>query len=31
LYGEAQLLALARAYQDATGFHLLHPKLELGN
>jgi Asp-tRNA(Asn)/Glu-tRNA(Gln) amidotransferase A subunit family amidase len=27
LYGEAKLLALARAYQDATGFHLLHPKL----
>lgn len=27
LYGEAKLLALARAYQEATGFHLLHPKL----
>jgi Asp-tRNA(Asn)/Glu-tRNA(Gln) amidotransferase A subunit family amidase len=27
LYGEADLLALARAYQDATGFHLQHPKL----
>jgi Asp-tRNA(Asn)/Glu-tRNA(Gln) amidotransferase A subunit family amidase len=27
LYGEAELLALARAYQEATGFHLLHPKL----
>jgi len=27
LYGEAELLALARAYQDATGFHLQHPKL----
>ena len=27
LYGEAKLLAFARAYQDATGFHLLHPKL----
>ena len=27
LYGEAALLALARAYQEATGFHLLHPKL----
>ncbi|HEV7518439.1 MAG TPA: amidase [Thermoanaerobaculia bacterium] len=27
LYGEAELLALARAYQDATGFHLKHPKL----
>lgn len=28
LYGEAKLLALAKAYQDATGFHLIHPKLE---
>ena len=27
LYGEAKLLALARAYQEATGFHLRHPKL----
>ncbi|MEA2693829.1 MAG: hypothetical protein QOJ16_3216 [Acidobacteriota bacterium] len=27
LYGEADLLALGRAYQDATGFHLQHPKL----
>jgi Asp-tRNA(Asn)/Glu-tRNA(Gln) amidotransferase A subunit family amidase len=27
LYGEARLLALARAYQEATGFHLQHPKL----
>jgi Asp-tRNA(Asn)/Glu-tRNA(Gln) amidotransferase A subunit family amidase len=27
LYGEAKLLALAKAYQDATGFHLKHPKL----
>jgi Asp-tRNA(Asn)/Glu-tRNA(Gln) amidotransferase A subunit family amidase len=27
LYGEAKLLAFARAYQDATGFHLQHPKL----
>jgi Asp-tRNA(Asn)/Glu-tRNA(Gln) amidotransferase A subunit family amidase len=27
LYGEAELLALARAYQEAAGFHLLHPKL----
>src|SRR5258706_10292623 len=26
LYGEAELLAFARAYQEATGFHLLHPK-----
>jgi Asp-tRNA(Asn)/Glu-tRNA(Gln) amidotransferase A subunit family amidase len=24
-FGEAQLLALGRAYQDATGFHLKHP------
>jgi Asp-tRNA(Asn)/Glu-tRNA(Gln) amidotransferase A subunit family amidase len=28
LYGEAKLLAVARAYQDATNFHLQHPKLE---
>jgi Asp-tRNA(Asn)/Glu-tRNA(Gln) amidotransferase A subunit family amidase len=27
LYGEAQLLAFARAYQEATGFHLQHPEL----
>jgi Asp-tRNA(Asn)/Glu-tRNA(Gln) amidotransferase A subunit family amidase len=27
LYGEAELLAVARAYQEATGFHLNHPKL----
>jgi Asp-tRNA(Asn)/Glu-tRNA(Gln) amidotransferase A subunit family amidase len=27
LYGEAKLLALAKAYQDATGFHLKHPNL----
>ena len=27
LYGEAKLLALAQAYQEATGFHLLHPKM----
>ena len=27
LYGEAKLLALAKAYQDATGFHLQHPKV----
>jgi Asp-tRNA(Asn)/Glu-tRNA(Gln) amidotransferase A subunit family amidase len=26
LFGEAKLLALARAYQDATGFHRKHPK-----
>ena len=28
LYGEAKLLALAKAYQDGTDFHLKHPKLE---
>jgi len=27
LYGEAKLLAVARAYQEATGFHRLHPKI----
>ena len=27
LYGEAKLLAFARAYQEATGFHRKHPKL----
>jgi Asp-tRNA(Asn)/Glu-tRNA(Gln) amidotransferase A subunit family amidase len=27
LYGESRLLALARAYQEATGFHLRHPNL----
>ncbi len=27
LFGEAKLLAFARAYQEATGFHLQHPKL----
>jgi Asp-tRNA(Asn)/Glu-tRNA(Gln) amidotransferase A subunit family amidase len=27
LYREAELLAFARAYQDATGFHHQHPKL----
>jgi Asp-tRNA(Asn)/Glu-tRNA(Gln) amidotransferase A subunit family amidase len=26
-FGEAELLAVAKAYQDATGFHLKHPKL----
>ena len=25
LYGEGELLAVARAYQEATGFHRLHP------
>jgi Asp-tRNA(Asn)/Glu-tRNA(Gln) amidotransferase A subunit family amidase len=28
LFGEAKMLALARAYQEATGFHKLHPKLD---
>jgi Asp-tRNA(Asn)/Glu-tRNA(Gln) amidotransferase A subunit family amidase len=28
LYSEARLAAFARAYQDATGFHRLHPKLD---
>ena len=28
LYGEARLLAFAKAYQDATGFHLKHPDLD---
>jgi len=28
LYGEAKMLALARAYQNATGFHLKHPPLQ---
>ncbi|UCC96345.1 MAG: amidase [Phycisphaerales bacterium] len=27
LYGEDKLLAVAKAYQDATGFHLKHPAL----
>jgi Asp-tRNA(Asn)/Glu-tRNA(Gln) amidotransferase A subunit family amidase len=27
LYGEADLLGFARAYQEATGFHLKHPKM----
>lgn len=27
LYGEARLLAVAKAYQEATGFHLKHPTL----
>jgi Asp-tRNA(Asn)/Glu-tRNA(Gln) amidotransferase A subunit family amidase len=27
LFGEAKLLAFAKAYQDVTGFHLQHPKL----
>jgi Asp-tRNA(Asn)/Glu-tRNA(Gln) amidotransferase A subunit family amidase len=28
LYGEAKLLAMAKAYQDNTEFHLRHPQLE---
>jgi Asp-tRNA(Asn)/Glu-tRNA(Gln) amidotransferase A subunit family amidase len=28
LYGEAKLLAFARAYQEATGFHKVYPKLD---
>jgi Asp-tRNA(Asn)/Glu-tRNA(Gln) amidotransferase A subunit family amidase len=31
LYGEAKLLAVARAYQEATGFHLQHPKLAMSS
>ena len=27
LFGEGELLAFAKKYQDATGFHLKHPKL----
>jgi Asp-tRNA(Asn)/Glu-tRNA(Gln) amidotransferase A subunit family amidase len=27
LFGEAELLAVAKQYQDATGFHLRHPAL----
>jgi Asp-tRNA(Asn)/Glu-tRNA(Gln) amidotransferase A subunit family amidase len=27
LFGEAELLAVAKWYQDTTGFHLLHPEL----
>jgi Asp-tRNA(Asn)/Glu-tRNA(Gln) amidotransferase A subunit family amidase len=27
-YQDAKLIAFARAYQDATGFHKLHPKLD---
>ncbi len=28
LFGEAKMLALAKAYQEATGFHLQHPELQ---
>ena len=31
LYGEAKLLALAKAYQDATGFHLKRPQVAPGS
>jgi Asp-tRNA(Asn)/Glu-tRNA(Gln) amidotransferase A subunit family amidase len=27
LFGEGKLLAVAKAYQDATGFHQRHPEL----
>jgi Asp-tRNA(Asn)/Glu-tRNA(Gln) amidotransferase A subunit family amidase len=29
-FSEAELLALIKAYQDASGFHLKHPNLEAG-
>jgi Asp-tRNA(Asn)/Glu-tRNA(Gln) amidotransferase A subunit family amidase len=28
LFGEGDLLAVAKAYQDATDFHLRHPELK---
>jgi Asp-tRNA(Asn)/Glu-tRNA(Gln) amidotransferase A subunit family amidase len=28
LYGEAKMLAMAKAYQDATDFHHEHPQLD---
>ena len=28
LFGEAEILAVAKAYQDATDFHLRHPELK---
>ena len=28
-FGESEVLAVVKAYQDATGYHLKHPKLEL--
>jgi Asp-tRNA(Asn)/Glu-tRNA(Gln) amidotransferase A subunit family amidase len=31
LYGEAKMLAMAKAYQDATDFHRKHPQLESGS
>ncbi len=30
LYGEAEMLSLAKAYQDSTGFHQRHPDLSPG-
>lgn len=30
VFGEAEMLALAKAYQDATDWHLRHPKLRIG-
>jgi Asp-tRNA(Asn)/Glu-tRNA(Gln) amidotransferase A subunit family amidase len=27
LFGESEILAVARAYQEATGFHLQHPDM----
>ena len=31
LYDEATLLAVAKLYQDATGFHLQHPAMDFGD
>jgi len=31
LYSEARLLAVAKAYQEATGFHLKHPNLAMSS
>jgi Asp-tRNA(Asn)/Glu-tRNA(Gln) amidotransferase A subunit family amidase len=31
LYDESTLLALAKQYQDATGFHLRHPPMDFAN
>jgi len=28
LYSDARLAAFARAYQEATSFHLVHPRLD---
>ena len=27
-FGESELLAVVKAYQDATGYHLKHPNLD---